>query len=104
TSVAAMRPATGKVMWVFQATPNDNWLGGCGARGDGNTGCPETRGADFDFSAGPGLATGGGVQLIVITQKSGMVHAIDPDKQGAVVWQTRVGQGSGLGGQWGGAI
>jgi polyvinyl alcohol dehydrogenase (cytochrome) len=103
-SVIAMSIDTGKVMWVFQATPNDNWLGGCGARGDGNPGCPETRGPDFDFSAAPVLTTVNGRQLIVIPQKSGMVHAIDPDKQGAVVWQTRVGQGSGLGGQWGGAI
>jgi len=45
-----------------------------------------------------------GRQLIVIPQKSGMVYALDPDKQGAVVWQTRIGQGSGLGGAWGGAL
>jgi hypothetical protein len=32
-----------------------------------------------------------------------MASALDPDKQGALVWQLRVGQGSGRGGQWGGA-
>jgi len=103
-AVIAMNIDTGKVLWFYQATPNDNWLGGCGARGDGNPGCPETRGPDFDFSAPPVLTTVNGRQLIVIPQKSGMVHALDPDKQGAVVWQTRVGQGSGLGGAWGGAV
>ena len=103
-AVIAMSIDTGKVLWLYQATPNDNWLGGCGARGDGNPGCPETRGPDFDFSAPPVLATVNGRQLIVIPQKSGMVYALDPDKQGAVVWQTRVGQGSGLGGAWGGAL
>ena len=39
-AVIAMNIDTGKIMWVYQATPNDNWLGGCGARGDGNPGCP----------------------------------------------------------------
>ena len=82
-AVIAMSIDTGKVLWFYQATPNDNWLGGCGARGDGNPGCPETRGPDFDFSAPPVLATVNGRQLIVIPQKSGMVHALDPDKQGA---------------------
>jgi len=103
-AVIAMSIDTGKVLWFYQATPNDNWLGGCGARGDGNPGCPETRGPDHDFSAPPVLTTVNGRQLLVIPQKSGMVHALDPDKQGAVVWQTRVGQGSGLGGAWGGAL
>jgi polyvinyl alcohol dehydrogenase (cytochrome) len=103
-AVIAMNIDTGKVMWFFQATPNDNWLGGCGARGDGNPGCPETRGPDHDFSAPPVLTTVNGRQLIVIPQKSGMAYALDPDKQGAVVWQTRFGQGSGLGGAWGGAV
>lgn len=37
-------------------------------------------------------------------QKSGMVHAIDPDREGAILWQTRVGKGGINGGvQWGSA-
>ena len=40
----------------------------------------------------------------MLPQKSGMAYALDPDKQGALVWQHRFGQGSGRGGQWGGAI
>ena len=32
-----------------------------------------------------------------------MAYALDPDKDGALVWQYRIGQGSGLGGQWGAA-
>jgi len=103
-AVIAMSIDTGKVLWFYQATPNDNWLGGCGAKGEGNPGCPETRGPDHDFSAPPVLTTVNGRDLLVIPQKSGVVHALDPDRQGAVVWQTRIGQGSGLGGAWGGAI
>jgi polyvinyl alcohol dehydrogenase (cytochrome) len=40
----------------------------------------------------------------VIAQKSGMAHALDPDAQGKLLWQTRVGNGGPLGGsQWGSA-
>jgi polyvinyl alcohol dehydrogenase (cytochrome) len=45
-----------------------------------------------------------GRDLLVLPQKSGIAWAIDPDKNGEVVWQRRIGQGSGLGGQWGGAV
>jgi polyvinyl alcohol dehydrogenase (cytochrome) len=30
-----------------------------------------------------------------------MAYGLDPDNEGAIVWQTRIGQGSGFGGQWG---
>jgi polyvinyl alcohol dehydrogenase (cytochrome) len=102
-AVIALDMDSGKVKWVYQATPNDNWLGGCPARGEGNPGCPETRGPDHDFSAAPLLAAVNGRQLIVVPQKSGLAHALDPDK-GTLVWQYRFGQGSGLGGQWGAAF
>jgi polyvinyl alcohol dehydrogenase (cytochrome) len=93
---------TGKVKWVYQGTTNDNWLGGCGARNGGNLGCPEVQGPDFDFSASPLLATSGTRQILVVPQKSGIAHALDPDT-GDLLWKYRFGQGSGLGGQWGAA-
>jgi len=41
---------------------------------------------------------------LIIAQKSGMVHAIDPDKKGAILWQSRASKGGYLGGsQWGSA-
>ena len=42
--------------------------------------------------------------LIVIPQKSAIAYALDPDKQGELVWQRAFGKGSGLGGQWGAAV
>jgi polyvinyl alcohol dehydrogenase (cytochrome) len=40
----------------------------------------------------------------VIGQKSAVAWAIDPEQQGKILWQTRVGKGSALGGsQWGSA-
>ena len=101
-AIVAMDIDTGKVKWFYQATANDNWLGGCGARNGGNPGCPEVQGPDHDFSASPLLATVGDRQILVTPQKSGMAHALDPDT-GDVVWKYRFGQGSGLGGVWGAA-
>jgi polyvinyl alcohol dehydrogenase (cytochrome) len=101
-AIVAMDMDKGTVKWVYQATPNDQWLGGCGARSGGNPGCPEVQGPDFDFSAAPLLATANGRQLVIVPQKSGIAWALDPDK-GTLVWQYRFGQGSGLGGQFGAA-
>jgi polyvinyl alcohol dehydrogenase (cytochrome) len=101
-AIVAMDIDSGKVKWVYQATANDNWLGGCGARSGGNPGCPEVQGPDHDFSASPLLATVDGKQLLITPQKSGMAHALDP-QTGKLVWQYRFGQGSGLGGVWGAA-
>ena len=42
--------------------------------------------------------------MLVIGQKSGVVHAFDPDREGEVLWQTRIGKGGPLGGsEWGSA-
>jgi len=67
------------------------------------TNCPEPHGPDFDLGSSTNLITiGNGKRLLTIGQKSGMVWALDPDDNGKVVWQTRVGNGGPLGGvQWG---
>ena len=103
-AVLALSLDTGTVRWVNQLLANDAWTLGCRAINPDNLNCPGTLGPDFDFSASPALATIGGRDLLVLPQKSGMTYALDPDKQGALVWQHRIGQGSGRGGQWGGAV
>ncbi len=48
------------------------------------------------------MRTAAGRELLLAGQKSGVVWAFDPDKNGEVVWQTRVGKGGTNGGvQWG---
>jgi polyvinyl alcohol dehydrogenase (cytochrome) len=45
-----------------------------------------------------------GQRILVVGQKSGVVHALDPDQEGKILWQTRVGKGGPLGGiMWGSA-
>ena len=102
-AVMALDINSGTVKWVNQLTPNDNWTLGCRAENPDNPNCPSTLGPDYDFSASPALATINGRDLLVLPQKSGMSYALDPDREGAVVWKQRIGAGSGLGGQWGGA-
>jgi hypothetical protein len=42
--------------------------------------------------------------MLVITQKSGIVYGLNPDRDGEVLWRTQVGDGGQLGGnQWGSA-
>jgi polyvinyl alcohol dehydrogenase (cytochrome) len=101
-AVLALDINTGVIKWVRQVTVGDSWTGGCPPKNDGTQPqCPETLGPDFDFSASPVLVNVGGKDRLVLPQKSGMAYALDPDNEGAVVWQTRIGQGSGFGGQWG---
>jgi polyvinyl alcohol dehydrogenase (cytochrome) len=106
-AVLAMDLKTGAIVWSRQLTERDAFNVGCG--GPQRTNCPEANGPDFDFGQPPILVSLGGPnrpkpRALVIAQKSGMVHALDPDQKGAVLWQTRAGQGSALGGsQWGSA-
>lgn len=100
-AIVALDLATGGIKWIKQMTEGDVF--GCRA---GSPNCGEKAGPDFDFGA-PAMLTRSrdGRDLLVVGQKSGMAYALDPDKQGAVIWEYRAGQGSIWGGiQWGAAV
>lgn len=101
-AIIAMDLATGAIKWVQQVLANDVWAMGCQAKNPDNPACPAVMGPDFDFSAAPALIHAkSGRDLLVLPQKSGVAHALDPDNSGKIVWQYTFGKGSGLGGQWG---
>lgn len=108
-AIIAMDLKTGAHKWVQQTVPGDIWLLQCESQSKAkgkqvNPNCPDEEGPDFDFAASPLIAkTAPGRELLVVPQKSGVLWALDPNKGGAVVWQYRFGQGSGMGGQWGAA-
>ena len=115
-AVLALRMDTGSVLWSRQLTPADNFNMSCArplacpagvtaAACDlgGRANCPATPGPDLDFGASTILRDlPDGRRLLIASQKSGVVYALDTARAGAVVWQTRLGAGGPLGGiEWG---
>jgi len=94
---------TGKVVWSRQLTEGDAFTVDCDFPEAFRSTCPEAKGPDFDFGSSAILVDlPNGRSALIAGQKSGMVHALDPDRAGEILWQKRVGQGSRLGGvQWG---
>lgn len=91
---------TGRIVWVRQITSGDAYNSACGNPAIGN--CPAENGPDYDFGSSAMLVTVNGRDLVIAGQKSGVVTAVDPAKEGQIVWQTRVGKGGVNGGvQWG---
>ena len=100
-AILAFGMETGELLWSRQMTPGDGWNFAC-VEGD-PANCPTSHGGDLDFGSSPILVDlPGGKRALIAGQKSGVVYAIDPDAQGKVLWQTRVGNGGMAGGiQWG---
>jgi polyvinyl alcohol dehydrogenase (cytochrome) len=99
-AVIALDLATGRILWTRQTTPNDVYNSSCSSSG---ANCPPNNGPDYDFGSSAMLVrTLEGRDVLVAGQKSGVVYGLDPDRQGAIVWQARVAKGGMVGGvQWG---
>ena len=97
---------TGKLLWSRQTTAGDAFTVDCGLPEGLRTNCPEAKGPDVDFGSSPMLLDlPNKRRALVAGQKSGVVHAVDPDRGGEILWQTSVGRGGALGGvQWGTAF
>ena len=95
---------TGQRRWTRQVIPADIWVYGCDdEQRDAHANCPKRLGPDFDFGSAPILQTlPGGRQILVAGAKSGTVYGFDPDADGKIVWQVRLGRGGAYGGvEWG---
>ncbi len=95
--------ASGKILWSRQMTAADDWNTSC--RLPDQINCTNTAAPDHDFASPPMLVSlPNGRRALVAGQKSGMVHALDPDRDGQILWQQRAGKGGINGGvQWGSA-
>jgi polyvinyl alcohol dehydrogenase (cytochrome) len=100
-AVVALRMSTGEILWSKQLTAKDSWNGACYL--EGNKNCPDSDGPDFDFAASSVLVQlPNGRRALLLGQKSGMVYAVDPDRKGQTLWQSRAGKGGTVGGiEWG---
>ncbi len=101
-AILAVELATGRLAWSFQATEADAFTMACSSALNRQN-CPSPPGPDLDFGMAPMLVTrADGKDVLVVGQKSGVVWALDPDADGAVLWSTGVGKGGALGGiHWG---
>jgi polyvinyl alcohol dehydrogenase (cytochrome) len=102
-AVLALSMETGKLLWSKQLKSGDAF-NLCCMDSESKT-CPDSNGSDFDFGSSAILTTlPNGRRALVLTQKSGMVYAVDPDAGGRLLWKAPVGQGGVLGGvEWGAA-
>ncbi|MBK6659990.1 MAG: PQQ-binding-like beta-propeller repeat protein [Proteobacteria bacterium] len=93
---------TGAIRWHKQMTADDAFTAACVAHNAdpvARKGC----GPDVDFGSSAILRTlPNGKRVLLAGQKWGVMHAVDPDAQGAVLWQKRLSPGGVLGGiEWG---
>jgi len=111
--VMAVDIDTGDLLWSYQATENDVFMGGCGAQ-NRSLACPEQNGPDADIGNSPVLTTLPDGQRVLLTgTKAGDLFALDPDDNGRLLYRVgalggpAVGPGGGRGGRgsivWGGA-
>jgi polyvinyl alcohol dehydrogenase (cytochrome) len=96
-AVVAYSLDTGKLQWVSQVEAKDNFVMGRGAN------LPDAPGPDYDFGSSVILRDiGGGKQILLAGQKSGILWGLDPENKGKILWQIKLGAGSALGGiEWG---
>ena len=98
-AIIAYSLETGKLQWISQVEEKDNFVMGCPRSAN----CTESKGPDYDFGTSVVIRDiGGGKQILLAGQKSGILWGLDPDHKGKILWQNKLGAGSALGGiEWG---
>ncbi|HYL74059.1 MAG TPA: PQQ-binding-like beta-propeller repeat protein, partial [Bryobacteraceae bacterium] len=99
-AILAIDMESGRLKWASQVLAKDNFVMGCRP---GKDGCPAPMGPDLDFGSSTILRTmANGKQILLAGQKSSILYGLDPDQQGKILWQIKLGQGGALGGiEWG---
>ena len=109
-AIMAVDINTGKLLWSYQATENDVFMGGCSGLVRSEA-CPNPMGPDMDIGNSPILKTlPNGKRVLLTGTKSADIVALDPDNHGALLYRINAAgglTGGGRGGRgsivWGGA-
>jgi polyvinyl alcohol dehydrogenase (cytochrome) len=109
-AILAVDLNTGKLLWSYQATENDVFMGGCNGPVKSEA-CPSPMGPDMDIGNSPILKTlANGRRVLITGTKDGDVVGLDPDNKGALLYRINAAGGpvgGGRGGRgtivWGGA-
>ena len=84
---------TGKLLWSYQATANDVFVGGCSGT-DRSEACPAPMGPHMDIGNSPMLITlPGGKRALLAGTKSADVIALDPDNNGTLLYRVNAAGG-----------
>lgn len=102
-AIVALNISTGAIKWATGVQGFDSWNVACIFGNPSN--CPDPVGPDYDFGSGPNLMTinvhGKPRKVVGEGQKSGAYWLVDA-ATGEILWGTKVGPGSTLGGiEWG---
>jgi polyvinyl alcohol dehydrogenase (cytochrome) len=102
-AIVAIDMESGRLLWSRQFTEGDSYNFAC--VGADKTNCPRDPFVDVDFGNSPILRVlKGGRRILVAGDKGGVVYAIDPDRQGDILWKKKIAAGGLNGGfMWGGA-
>jgi polyvinyl alcohol dehydrogenase (cytochrome) len=91
--IMAVDIETGKLLWSYQATANDVFMGGCSGT-ERSEACPAPIGPDFDIANSPLLVTlPGGKRVLLGGTKSADLFALDPDNKGALLYRVNAAGG-----------
>jgi polyvinyl alcohol dehydrogenase (cytochrome) len=100
-SVIAFAIDTGRRLWSNQVMAGDAYIRDCPGiyrpnvpKENKSETCPDDLGPDMDFGNAPILRRRpNGGDVIVVGQKDGHVWALDPDREGKVLWRRQIGLG-----------
>jgi polyvinyl alcohol dehydrogenase (cytochrome) len=90
-SIVALDLKTGKFIWSSQAIENDAFMNECPKDGSGEN-CPKDLGVDHDYGSSPILLNTPKGRMLLATSKGGTVFALDPDRNGALIWKLNLAE------------
>jgi polyvinyl alcohol dehydrogenase (cytochrome) len=86
-AIMAVDLDTGKLLWSYQATENDVFMGGCNGP-NASEACPKPMGPDMDIGNSPILRTlPNGKRVLIAGTKSADIFALDPDDNGKLLYR-----------------
>jgi polyvinyl alcohol dehydrogenase (cytochrome) len=86
-AIMAVDVDSGRMLWAYQVTAHDVHLGGCSGP-ELSAACPRINGPDMDIGNSPILLSlPGGARLLLAGTKAADVLAVDPDRNGAVIYR-----------------
>lgn len=91
-SIVALDIKTGKIAWHHQEIRGDAFVLGCPDTAPAGNHCPQTLGPDWDFGGSSVIlkTLPNGKDILIGSGKHGIAVAIDPDKQGKLIWRTKL--------------